>query len=79
MSEQHAPSDACQGAHCYSHDVDEEAGPDDFLTCFECNHIFRTEKDLVDAYNKEVAEEIGVPEETNASEIYACPFCIHDF
>jgi hypothetical protein len=91
--EQHPPEE-CDGRpeHCFHHHLDEvpPPGTEPFLVCFECNHAYLTEGDLVDAFNKMGAqmesEAIAngwapiefVPVES-ADLIWFCAFCIHDF
>lgn len=71
--------------HCYAHNVDEPSRPDDYRTCGECFHVFRTEQELIEAWLATVAPVIhdGRPTEPVAiptgEQIYACPHCVHDF
>lgn len=66
-----------------------------FRVCFECNHVYKTAQDLLDAHNK-ILDEVNseelhfwgsekpvkrkpIPHVTNVEEVYSCPLCIHDF
>jgi hypothetical protein len=44
----HEPQDACNGQHCWSHDVDEpiQDGEKVYISCFECGHVYRTKGEL---------------------------------
>lgn len=88
----HKPGPSCLGTHCYYHNVDEYIGVKRnsyYIVCFECNHVFQTEQELIDAVNKSLEEmaEQSVREGwepfeftpvTKGDDIRACPFCIHD-
>jgi hypothetical protein len=50
--EVHDPDDGCEGYHCYSCGVDERG--DAWEWCLECGHGYRTAKDLVRAYRREM-------------------------
>lgn len=77
---------------CWSHNVNEPANEETYRICFECNHVFQTEDDLVNAHNAKVEEmrmdgpggdfewEVAyIPLAQRGSDIHCCPFCIHDF
>lgn len=57
----------------------EEACPNDFRTCGECGHIYRTAGDLLDEFRKRCDEmglaHNGIP----VTFISSCPLCGHDF
>ena len=66
-----------------------------FHVCFECNHVFKTEQDLIDGHNailddlnkeelcawgeEKPIERTPLPHVTSAKEVHSCPLCIHDF
>lgn len=81
----HPQTDECWPVHCAWHHVDEPASPDDYRTCFECFHVFRTAGELLAAHNK-LMSEIPSPSwapgtiiEIDAGNIHVCPLCAHDF
>lgn len=93
ITEEHPPEE-CHGNfwHCFNHHLDEVPPPgvEPFKSCFECKHMYLTEGDLTDAYNRELAaaeaaakakgwEPIEFAPVANADEIWFCPFCSHDF
>lgn len=56
------------------------------IVCFECNHVYRTDQDLVDTFNDEIARANTIIEPAShlqfaesADEIRFCPLCLHDF
>lgn len=60
--------------------------PPPYCICFECGHVYRTEADLMAAYNRamdELEAEIGGGpvwvRKTTGAEIPFCPACAHDF
>jgi hypothetical protein len=64
--------------HCFSHSVDEPVAGDDWhCICFECGHLYQTEDELVEAYNR--GGKLIEAEVDNADEIYFCPYCLHNF
>ncbi len=79
--EVHEPSGECHGQHCYSHNLDESGYGDRFKICFECNHVFRTEEELIEAYREAVEEFFpGRSQESiKLEDIFFCPHCHHDF
>jgi hypothetical protein len=58
-----------------------------YQICGECNHVYGTEQDLVDAHNQIITEmnqrmrpgqsKFGLW--TTAEDIYFCHHCLHDF
>lgn len=61
-----------------------------YRVCFECGHVFLTERNLIEAHNRVVAELNAdqtpnywptkvIPDATSGEEVFCCPFCIHDF
>jgi hypothetical protein len=60
--------------YCYSHGVVEPTAAGDYLTCGECNHVYRTEADLIETYAK---QDLRTPADGSAA--WHCPLCAHDF
>lgn len=91
FTEPHELSDLCGDRHCWSHDVDEPIPEYAYQVCFECNHVYANEQELVDAFNRIVAEmnadgaqrygKDHKPREmaTSATGIHFCQHCLHDF
>jgi hypothetical protein len=52
---QHEITKECEFAHCWIHGVDED-GTGAFRICLECNHVYATGQELVDAYNEGVRQ-----------------------
>lgn len=80
----HQATNDCAHYHCYCHNIDEPADSNSYLICFECCHVFQTEKELIDAFNKNLIEyydglHIEGPLASLGDEINFCPFCTHDF
>lgn len=42
----HVASPHCNGAHCYTCNVDHQPGRADFKRCGHCGHIYRTPRQL---------------------------------
>lgn len=73
---------SCGDFHCAIHNVDELGVG--FACCFECNHMFFTEDDLLDAdfemqqaYREFTHRE---PQRMKAgADVKQCPYCTHTF
>lgn len=76
--------------HCCIHHIDEGWDETSYLWCMECGHVYQTEQELVDAYNRKVSEmnrEMGVffsygtplAFVSSAEDIHFCQYCLHDF
>ena len=90
VTSRHEPED-CYGSplHCWVHGVDEPHKGTAYRICFECNHVYRSEAELVKAYNEgqdeanEIAKRNGWPliryRKKTARTIYFCPLCLHDW
>ncbi|MEU4726501.1 hypothetical protein AB0G06_43480 [Nonomuraea dietziae] len=78
--------------YCWSCNKDEPIPPSGaYVVCFECGHVYATEQDLIDAYNRIVTEMNAdgarrygdahqpIALRTSADGIYFCQHCIHDF
>lgn len=64
---------------CLSHYVNEPNDGTVYTICYECNHLFRTEQDLINA-DREAQTQYGVHENSRpVGDITACPHCNHDF
>lgn len=59
---------------CYSCNRCEPRREGDFLFCYECWHVFRTSKELIDMHNKVAGTNLRF-----AHSIFSCPKCAHDF
>ncbi len=73
---------------CVWHKNDEYHGQEIHLRCYECNHVYETDLDLINEFNARVSDSInrgkaeGEEPTTYAdseNEINFCPFCLHDF
>lgn len=61
-------------SHCFIHaPVIEPITTDTYRVCFECGHVYETEKDL------EAVEQEKWGRLTLAERIMACPLCVHDW
>lgn len=68
------------GERCYSHNVDEPRDTNTYRVCFECNHVYQTEADLLAAHNRNKAEMGDGPEQQLTPSLASfCAECIHDF
>jgi hypothetical protein len=52
----HEPGPDCNvymggDVHCYSCGTDEALPTNYYIVCRECNHVYKTDKELVDTYN----------------------------
>lgn len=73
--------------NCAIHDTVEIGTENDYLVCFECGHVYKTEQELIDEdyvfraelYAKYPDTSITVSPATDADEITCCPLCFHDF
>jgi len=56
-------------------------GQEPYTVCFECGHVFRTDRELVDEYNKFSYYDEGWHRVVDLPphEIPFCPLCLHDF
>lgn len=70
---------------CRVHHQPEPIPQDCFLICFECKHVFRTDRDLVDEHNGTMAA-FAEPGERwtpltvdEVDDVLSCPVCAHDF
>lgn len=71
------------GGFCYSHSTFEPYTKGS-IPCGECFHVFYTERDLIDDFNKLVVAETltrghDAPFITTTENIFMCPHCLHDF
>jgi hypothetical protein len=49
----HEFTDTCAPIHCYSHHIDEPSRPRrDYLSCYECGHLFPTRRALRRDYRR---------------------------
>ena len=67
------------GERCVWHGVDEPRDADTFQVCFECNHVYPTEADLLAAHNRVLLAMGDPPRTTLGSLRYFCGECTHDF
>ena len=67
------------GLRCFSHDVDEPRDADTYEVCFECNHVYQTEADLLAAHNRTLLANKERPRTELGSLAYFCAECLHDF
>lgn len=87
-TEPHPVADSCAADHCHWHGTDEPA-EGAYRVCFECSHAYRTAQDLLAAHNAAMAEMAKASRsfpptwehipETDAGQVFSCPFCIHDW
>jgi hypothetical protein len=80
LQQPHKPTGECWPSHCCWHNLDEDADGA-YRVCGECFHVYRTAEDLRAVFMAEVAPLLtGMPSEAPAAEeIYACPYCAHDW
>jgi hypothetical protein len=82
---EHAPTDACLPVHCHWHNVDEPGTG--YILCGECGHLYRTPRELRQAYRKAVLHMQGMAwwrrifqaATVRAGRRSFCQFCVHDF
>lgn len=75
----HGHEGDCGYSDCFWHGPESLA--DAFKVCFECDHVYRAEKDLRRTYRQ------GAPTVMtwiravfiDTDKIYFCPLCLHDF
>lgn len=79
VSTPHEPTDACRDDHCWFHSLDEPCDGDPYLDCPECLHRYVTEQDLIAAFWASVPAEEANHLTVVTGEIFACPYCAHDF
>lgn len=66
---------------CYIHGRSELFAPTAYTMCFECQHVFATEADLLNAFNQKAADvawragKMPRPRETDGNKVPFCPFC----
>lgn len=69
---------------CFFHGNEEFVESVSFKHCFECQHVFQTEQELVDA-DYEVRKFLrdkfdrGLTKKLDSGSIDICPLCTHDF
>jgi hypothetical protein len=75
----HGP-EACYGSwlHCFAHDVDEPVD-DPYRVCFECHHAFPSAEVLLAEHNTVLAAASPGSVETDVTQVFTCPHCVHDF
>lgn len=66
---------------CAIHETVEKFNDDSFMVCFECGHVFHTEKELIEADHEMRRQYMGpnVEKAPSSSVIFSCPHCTHDF
>lgn len=74
----HVCSPECEH-FCWEHNRHEDYGPDSYLVCFECHHVFRTEEELIEGHNRQLEEAPHSIPVTSGDQVFCCPHCIHDF
>lgn len=52
----HEFTDECGDTHCWWHNVDEPWNDSYYCVCGECFHVYKTEQELVDEYNRVTGE-----------------------
>jgi hypothetical protein len=64
-------------SYCAVHEKDEPTTDETYRVCFECGHVYETEKDLEEAWDETYPQTLlrGRP----ARKIDFCPICLHDF
>lgn len=66
--------------HYHSRDEPVPAGGKYFHICGECFHLFATAEDLMQQHTLELVKlKLGRRVAVRVEDIYACPFCAHDF
>jgi hypothetical protein len=63
---------------CAIHDRNEPTQPGDYLSCFECGHVWRSEADYR-ADCEDVALQFPKMTVENVRLAGCCPLCTHDF
>lgn len=69
---------------CWIHRVLEPFEEGDYRYCYECGHVYKTEQELLDEFNKECKEVCNScdhkhVDKTSGVDIFFCPLCLHDF
>lgn len=67
------------GMRCSIHNVDEPRDDDTFQVCFECNHVYQTEQDLLDSHNADLVLYGEEPRSELGFLRFFCGECVHDF
>ena len=63
---------------CWYHHRREPYTESDYRVCFECNHVFRSETELIVETNW-LRVHPDAPPVLDGSEVRSCPLCAHDF
>lgn len=67
-----------QAMFCFWHHVWEPDNDDTFKVCFECQHVYQTEQDLLGTFNEKMPP-LGIERRDSAEGIDWCPLCAHSF